>query len=34
MHVLERDIIPYSLPEKVYAECLKRKCREIVESKL
>ena len=29
-----RGIMLLSFPEKVYAKCLKRKCREIVESKL
>ena len=34
MYKLQRDITPYSLPGKVYAKCLERKRREIVESKL
>ena len=29
-----RGISHFSLPGRVYAKCLKRKCREIVESKL
>ena len=34
MYKLQRDFTPRSLPGKVYAKCLERKCREIVESKL
>ena len=33
MYKLQRDITP-CLPGKVYAKCLEKKCREIVESKL